>query len=401
MRDAARRRGGVGRTALRRGIGAAGACLVCIVGTSPAAEPQGPSAKPSLPTASAPALPASPSGSGAKPQADPASVKTAITDAAVPGEPVKEKRVGIIGLDTSHVTAFAGALNKPDKAAAFAGFRVTAAFPGGSADIPSSRDRVAGFTETLRDKHQVRIVASIPELLAEVDCVLLESVDGRPHLEQARPVIEAGKPLFIDKPLAGSLADAVELLDLAKARGVPVFSSSGLRFSPGIVQMKSDPKVGKIVGVDAFSPCSLEEHHPDLFWYGVHGVETLYTLMGTGCRSVTRVHNPGVDHVVGTWADGRVGTFRGIRNGKANYGATVYGENGIAPSGGFGGYDPLIAAVCGFFATGRSPVPPEETLEILAFMEAADESKRQAGAPVTLESVLEKARKTVAERTRH
>lgn len=401
MRDAARRPGGSGRTALRRGIGAAGACLMCVVGSSAAAEPQDPSAKPPLRATAAPAQPAAPAASGAKPQAEPAAgPAAAVADAATPNGNVKEKRVGIIGLDTSHVTAFAGTLNKPGKAAAFAGFRVTAAFPGGSADIPSSRDRVAGFTEALRDKHQVRIVASIAELIAEVDCVLLESVDGRPHLEQARPVIEAGKPLFIDKPLAGSLADSVELLGLAKARGVPVFSSSGLRFSPGIVQMKSDPKVGKILGVDAFSPCSLEEHHPDLFWYGVHGVETLYTLMGPGCKSVTRVHNPGVDHVVGTWTDGRVGTFRGIRNGKAGYGATVYGENGVAPSGGFGGYDPLIAAVCGFFATGESPVPPEETLEILTFMEAADESKRQGGAPVSLESVLEKARKTVAERNR-
>jgi predicted dehydrogenase len=302
-------------------------------------------------------------------------------------------RAGIIGLDTSHVEAFTSILNRPGAKGPLAEVRIVAAYPGGSPDIPDSRDRLAGFTKKLRDDFKVEIVDSIDDLLSKVDVVFLESVDGRPHLEQARPVIKARKRLFIDKPVAGSLADAVAIYKLAKEHDVPVFSSSSLRFSPGIMQMRSDPRVGKVLGCAAYGPCSLEPHHPDLFWYGVHGVETLFTIMGTGCVTVTRVHTTDTDFVTGTWKDGRVGTFRGIRGGKADYGALVFGDKGIVPSGGYGGYEPLVVEICKFFKTGKPPVSAEETLELFAFMEAADESKRRHGAPVTLASVLEKAAK--------
>ena len=306
-------------------------------------------------------------------------------------EESKTVRVGIIGLDTSHVVAFTGLLNRPNNEGDLAGVKVVAAFPGGSPDIPSSRDRLEGFTNELRDKHGVEIVDSIDALLTKVDAVLLESVDGRPHLEQARPVIAARKPIFIDKPVAGTLADAIEIYRLAAAHGTPCFSSSSLRFSPGILGMRNNEKVGDVLGCDAYAPCSLEQHHPDLFWYGIHGVEALFTIMGTGCVSVQRTQTEGTELVTGVWKDGRVGTFRGIRAGQSGYGAMVFGSKGIAPSGGYGGYEPLVVEIAKFFKTGKPPVSAEETLEIFTFMEAADESKRQGGAPVTLDSVRQKA----------
>ncbi len=307
-------------------------------------------------------------------------------------EAVKPLRAGIIGLDTSHVTAFTDLLNGPKATGALAGVRIVAAYPGGSPDLPDSRNRLEGFTKTLRDKYHVEIVPSIDALLKKVDVVFLESVDGRPHLEQVKPVLKAGKPVFIDKPVAGSLADAVQIYDLARTYKVPVFSSSSLRFSPGILGMRKDPRVGDVLGCSAYGPCPLEKHHPDLFWYGIHGVETLFTIMGPGCTSVVRVHTDGTDLVVGTWKDGRVGSFRGIRKGASGYGALVFGSKGIAPSGGYGGYKPMVEEICKFFRTGRPPVGAEETLEIYAFMEAADASKRRGGVPVTLASVLARAR---------
>lgn len=304
----------------------------------------------------------------------------------------KPLRAGIIGLDTSHVVAFTSLLNDPKAKGELAQVRVVAAFPGGSPDIPDSRNRVAGFTQKLRDDFKVEIVDSIGELLKKVDVVLLESVDGRPHLEQVKPVFKARKPVFIDKPVAGSLADAIQICDLAKQHETPCFSSSSLRFSPGIYQMRDHPKVGKVLGCDAYGPCALEEHHPDLFWYGVHGVEALFTIMGTGCESVSRVQTKDTELVTGTWKDGRVGTFRGMRAGKHDYGALVFGDKGICPSGGYGGYEPLVVEICKFFKTGKPPVSAEETLEIFAFMEAADESKRQGGVPVSLALVMAKAK---------
>ncbi|HEX8200182.1 MAG TPA: Gfo/Idh/MocA family oxidoreductase [Isosphaeraceae bacterium] len=305
-------------------------------------------------------------------------------------------RIGIIGLDTSHVVAFTKVLNDPKAAGDLAGIRVVAAYPGGSPDVAASRDRVAGYTRQLREEFGVEIVDSIAALLEKVDVVLLESVDGRPHLEQVRPVLEARKPVFIDKPVAGSLADALRIYALAEAAGVPCFSSSSLRYSPSIAGARTDPRVGSVVGCVAYGPSTLEEHHPDLFWYGIHGVESLFTVMGTGCVSVARVQTEGTELVTGTWADGRVGTFRGIRQGKADYGVLVFGSKEIVHSHGYGGYEPLLVEIARYFRTGKSPVPAAETLEIVAFMEAADESKRRGGVSITLESVMARAREQAA-----
>ena len=299
--------------------------------------------------------------------------------------------VGMIGLDTSHCLAFTKLLNDDNAPPELANCRVICAYPKGSPDIESSTSRVPGYTEEMK-KLGVEIVPSIAALIEQVDCVLLETNDGRPHLEQVKPVIEAGKSVFIDKPLAGSLADCLAIYALAEEHQVPVFSSSSLRFSAGVQAVRSGA-AGDVLGCEAYSPCALEATHPDLFWYGIHGVELLYTAMGPGCVSVTRSSTPGTDVAVGTWSDGRIGTFRGIRNGKSGYGGTVFGSKAIQPLGGYDGYRPLVVEIVKFFRTGESPIPAEETLELYAFMEAADESKRQEGRPVAIADVMSRAKK--------
>jgi hypothetical protein len=316
---------------------------------------------------------------------------------ALPGEVSDEQsskplRAGIIGLDTSHVVQFSKILNAKTPKPEVAGVRIVAAYPAGSPDVTASRTRVAGYTKQLHDDFGVTIVDSIDELLPKVDVVFLESVDGRPHLEQARPVLKAHKPVFIDKPVAGSLADAIAIFDLARETNTPCFSSSSIRFTPGTDKLRKDPNVGEIIGCDTYGPCQLEEHHPDLFWYGIHGVEKLFTIMGTDCQSVSRTQTDRTELVVGVWKDGKVGTFRGLRRAPYEYGGTVYGTKRNVSSGGDGGYEPMLTEVVKFFKTGKPPVTADETLAIYAFMEAADESKRQGGKPVTIESVMTKAR---------
>ncbi len=299
-------------------------------------------------------------------------------------------RLGMIGLDTSHVIAFTKQINDP---ANNYSCKVVVGYPGGSPDIESSASRIDKFTAQLRDEFGLEIVDSIEELCQKVDGVLLESVDGRPHLEQIKPVIAAKLPVFIDKPMAGNLEDVIEIFRLAKANNVPCWSSSSLRFCPGIIGMRNNEEVGDVLGCDAFSPCSLNEHHPDLYWYGVHGVEILFTIMGPGCETVKRVQTEDTEHVVGIWKDGRIGTFRGLRSGKRDYGALVYGTKGIIPSGRYTGYGDLVEKIIEFFKTGAIPVPAEVTIEMFAFMTAADVSKEQDGAEVSIKSVIEKAKK--------
>ena len=295
-------------------------------------------------------------------------------------------RAGIIGLDTSHVLSFTKTLNAQPQKPEVMGVQMVAAYAQGSKDIESSTKRVPEYIEKVKAMG-VEIVPSIEALLDKVDVIFLETNDGRPHLEQLRPCLAAHKPVFIDKPIAGTLVDAIKIFDEAKAAGVPLFSSSSLRFGK-TTQAVRGGSLGKVSQVETYSPASLEKTHPDLFWYGVHGVESLFTVMGTGCISVKRgTTADGKITVTGTWDGGRKGTF----SENKGYGGKAIGEKGESAVGSYDGYDPLLFAAVHFFRTGIVPVSAEETLEIYAFMEAADESKRRNGDEVTLKEVMDKA----------
>jgi predicted dehydrogenase len=309
-------------------------------------------------------------------------------------------RVGIIGLDTSHVIAFTESLNRgpknPADAPRLAGVRVVAAYPQGSRDIESSTRRVPEYTAAVQAMG-VEIVGSIPALLERVDAVLLESNDGRVHLEQVLPVLRARKPVFVDKPLAGSFVDVLRILDAADAAGVPLFCSSSLRFAAETVAVARGA-IGRVLQAETFGPFHIEPTHPDLYWYGVHGCESLFTVMGTGCRSVRRVDGPnGMVEVVGEWDGNRTGIFR-PENGKdrRGYGGVAVGERGERRIGAYDGYDPLLIAIVEMFRTGKSPVSRQEMVELYAFMEGADESKRRGGAAVPLHEIIAKARDEIA-----
>ena len=302
-----------------------------------------------------------------------------------------ELKIGMIGLDTSHAPAFAKLWNDDKATGLLANQQVVAAFPGGSEDIESSISRVPQYTKDLSELG-IKIVGSIDELLGQVDAVVITSLDGRKHLAQAEQVMRAGKPLFIDKPLAGSLSHAIAIQKLGIQHDCKWFTSSSLRFSPGIVKYRNDAALrAQIKGAIAWSPCSLEATHPDLFWYGVHGVESLYTVMGTGCQQVTRVSSPGTDVAIGLWDQGRIGEFRGLRDGAKDYGLIVFSESKIDVGGKYEGYAPLVEEIAQLFSGGAVPVNSSESIELFAFMEAADESKRKGGVPVRIDDVMVKA----------
>lgn len=302
----------------------------------------------------------------------------------------EDLRIGLIGLDTSHVIAFTSILNDPGHAKHVPGGKVVAAYKGGSPDVEISRDRIDEYTTTLERDFGVEIVDSIEALCAKTDAIMLTSVDGRPHLEQVKPVFAAGKPVFIDKPVAGSLRDAVEIYRLAAEHKVPCFSASSYRFYESLTALQSKD-VGDIRGAISYGPCYTEPHHPDLFWYGVHPVEALFTVLGTGCERVVRTTTENTDVVTGTWRDGKVGTLRGLRNAATPHQVILFGTKAVAQQEGGGDYAPLVVEIIKFFQTGVAPVSPEETIEIFAFMEAADESKRRGGTPVAMADVIAKA----------
>lgn len=299
-------------------------------------------------------------------------------------------RLGIIGLDTSHSEQFTLRLNDPANPNHIPGARVVVAFPAGSPDIEESKSRLDGFTATVRDKFGVRIVGTVEEACKDVDAVLLLSLEGRPRLEQMKKIIAAGKPVFMDKPVAASLKDAVEIYKLAGAAQVPVFSASAVRWYPGVLEVANTEKT-PARGVISYGPAHILPHHPDLFFYGIHPTEALFTVMGGGCISVTRTTTPSESIVTGLWSGDRVGTLNAIHEGAKTYKLIRFGDEQVFEQKSAGDYTPMLREIIKFFQTKQAPISPKQTLEIYAFMEAAEESKRRDGARVTLREVMIKA----------
>lgn len=301
-----------------------------------------------------------------------------------------EIKIGLIGLDTSHVITFAQLFNDASNPKRVLGARIVAGYPGGSPDFEPSFSRVENFTNRLKTEFGVDIVDSIDELCTRVDAVMITSVDGRAHWPQVKRVFPYRKPVFIDKPLASTLADALKIAKLGKKYGVPWFSSSSYRFYPSLTRLKQED-IGNIHTVISYGPCHYAQHHPDLFWYGIHPTEALFTVMGRGCEVVTRTATADTDVVTGVWKNGKVGVLVGLRNGNLPHQVIAFGEKGTAKQGEDDDFAPLAQEILKFFQTGIPPVSPDETIEIFAFMETAEESKKKGGIPVSLQEILARA----------
>lgn len=293
-------------------------------------------------------------------------------------------KLGMVGLDTSHCVAFAKLLNDPGNQFHIPGTKIVKAFPGGSKAFSSSVTRVGKFTGELRGMN-VEMTGSIEEL-SGLDAYFLESVDGNQHLEQFKALAKFGKPVFIDKPLACSYGDATEIAKIAKALNVPVMTASAIRFAKGIDGLLEADE--KVESCEAFGPMALLEDYRDYFWYGIHSAEVLFSFMGRGCKSVQTFNTEKIDVIVGLWPDGRIGTLRGNRTGANNFGCVV--TTGKTTKAGFVSgeipyYALMLKKVIPFFQTGISPIELSESLEIIAFLEAASRSRANGGKIIKME----------------
>ena len=293
-------------------------------------------------------------------------------------------KIGMIGLDTSHCPAFVKLLNDSANEFHIAGAKVVKAFPGGSKDFSLSHSRVGQFTEELKALG-VEICDSLEGTAKDMDAFFLESVDGRQHLEQFKELAKFGKPVFIDKPFACSFEDTKAIAEISREKNVPVMTASAIRFAKGIGDLL---EAGEVVqSCDAFGPMALLSDYRDYFWYGIHSAEVLYAMMGTGCKTVQTFHTAKIDVIVGMWADGRIGTLRGNRTGANNFGCTVT-TNKITKAGFASGEIPYYALMLNkiipFFQTGISLIGIEESLEIIAFLDAASQSLANGGKVVNI-----------------
>lgn len=278
--------------------------------------------------------------------------------------------LGIIGLDSSHAAQFTKIIHECEDGP-FAQVAVTTAYAGGSPDFPLSINRVSGYTNRLIKDFGVRIVPDMREVAESTDAILLLSADGRVHLEQFQAIAVFGKPVFIDKPLSLTTDDAKQIIHLAAKHRIPLMSASSLRYAEALEGIET----GKVHGTDIYGPMPIQPTQKHYFWYGIHAAELLFKFMGQGCEEVTAVSANNHDMVIGKWKGGRIGTIRGFRSGMSRFGMCLHTETAsnhfsIEPS-----YKGLLMSILHMFKDGKAEVSPLETLEVIRFLECAEQSR--------------------------
>lgn len=297
-----------------------------------------------------------------------------------------ELTIGMIGLDTSHSPAFTKLLTDKSDPNHVPGTKVIAGFPGGVDDFEPSYSRVDKFTQQLKDEYGLEILDS-PEAVAEkVDLIMITSADGRAHRGFFEKVAPAGKPVFIDKPLACSFDDAVAIYETASQHNVPLMTCSSLRYAD-VFQAALKESDSPIKAVDTFGPMVVfGEQSPGYFWYGVHQVEMAVTALGAGAAQVQAVKTEFHDVALVTWDDGRSAVIHGQREVNNKFGAAIHREDGPSIAD-FNKstrpyYAMMLEQLVATLPHGKQAVPADEALSIVAIMEAANESREAGGKPV-------------------
>lgn len=291
-----------------------------------------------------------------------------------------EIRIAMLGLDTSHVEAFAKLLHCPEEEYHVPGARIVRAWSGGSEDFPLSRDRVEGYTRLLREDYGVKICENIDQTVADVDAIMITAVDGRVHPELLGAVLSKGKPVYIDKPFATSTEEAERMVDQADAAGCPLMSCSSLRYAAGLQNILEEKSRADLFGADIFGPMAIEAPLPGYYWYGIHTAEMLVAAFGAGLKGVSVRNNDSHDVIVAEWKDGRIGTLRGNRVGNQRFGGVLHWSDESRFVDVYAHAKPyyanLLEAILPFFRRGESPVPIQETLDVIRLLDEANAGRR-------------------------
>lgn len=281
-------------------------------------------------------------------------------------------KVALIGLDTSHTIEFARRMQAPDCPA-------DQKVPGLKA-VSCLRFSTPFQSETGLNERQkqledwgVKVTLDFDEAVADCDALMIEINDPSYHLNYFTRCANLGKPIFLDKPMADTLANARKISDLINSKNLKVFSASSLRFVP---QLKETcDKMPSPIFVTFYGPLGKAPAGSSIVWYGVHTFEMLERAMGRGAAGVfVKKDSAGITAVV-KYPDNR----RGIV--ELTYDAFVYGgclrnKETAAP---FSvdmtrAYSDLLFETAKFFKTGKTPVAIEDTLEIMGLLDAADRS---------------------------
>lgn len=259
--------------------------------------------------------------------------------------------------------------------------------PPGSLGIPGAKVTHV-WTDDPADAVQVAAVAHIPNIAAraedvigEVDAVLVATDKGFEHVERARPFIEAGIPVFVDKPLCDNRLDLATFSKWV-AEGKPLISSSAMRFAKEYVPYhRATHALGQLRHVSATMAKSWEA-------YGIHALETVYPITGPGYISVQNIgdansnvvhlrHRDGIDVLLQVTKD------MGGGFGMVTLAGTAAGLQ-LKFTDTYHAFRTQLVCFVDYLRTGKPPVPWEETRELMQLVIAGIESREQGGRRVFL-----------------
>lgn len=291
--------------------------------------------------------------------------------------------IALVGCDTSHSVHFTRLLNDASDPLHVPGGRVIAAVPGGFGSIKESRKKALNHSEEIKARYGIELFENISDLPGHCDAIIIGTTDGAQHLAQVREAAQFAVPIFVDKPLALNRCEAQEIFKIGRERGIPIMSSSALRFDGAFREARERCGGERILGADLFGPMVFVEGCPGVFWYGIHSAEMLFAAMGSGIVDVRIVHQREQDAIVGVWDDGRIGTIRGTRSPHFAFGGTLHTAAGPVPfhipEDGVPFYAKLLREVLDFVKTGVSPIQETETLEIMGFLQDVEVARPKPG----------------------
>lgn len=271
------------------------------------------------------------------------------------------------------ITAYMG--KQPRESIRIPGARVTHIWTDDPADAPQ-----VAAASLIKN-----IVAKPEDVIGQVDAVIIATDDGNDHVRRVRPFIEAGLPVFIDKPMATNLADLRQFIQWHR-QGHLLLSTSGMRYSPEMRLNETQlTHLGDLRWITSFT-CKTWER------YGIHALEAVEPLLGPGFLTVQAHSDAGGDVMHITHQSGVKLTLGALHDAYGSFGAVhLYGTKGDLPlklTDTYHAFRGQLVAFIDMLRTGTRPLPFEETVELMAVIIAGIRSRENGGSPVSVPCIL-------------
>ncbi len=291
-------------------------------------------------------------------------------------------RIGIVGAENTHTVHIAKSLNV-DK------------------DVPGCEiTHVWGETPEFAAKAAEEgcipnIVEDLTEMIGAVDGAVVDHRHAKHHLPAARPFVEAGIPVFVDKPFCIDLNEGVEFVRFAKGQGVAIASYSVLSLQRSVRDFAERLKgLGSLRSLVTAGPGDVDDPNGGVYFYGIHQVDLVCALLKRPAVSVTATRH-GDDGVAAvTFEGGPMVVVSLLKDWWAGgFTATAFGEEGEGVQHSALAFDEKmyltgIQRFCRMFETGEEPIPPAAYLQPVAILAAMQESF-ETGRPVAARGVPE------------